>query len=142
MAYNTEATLLEQVSAAQLIQLTDDAQLGIVNSTTLGLAIAGADAEVDSFLRTGGYVLPLAVPVPILIVKWARDITIYNLYRRRQRLPEAVRQAYEDTIAALTQVARGTRKLEVTSVPVADDTQGGAVYGPARLFDRTTLESF
>lgn len=142
MAYITQADLVEQISDSQLIQLTDDAKLGTVDTDTVARAITAAEAEVNGYLATR-YTVPVAAPVPDLIKKWALDIAVYNLYRRRQRMPGDVRTAYEDTIKALTQVAKGTITLGVDPAPAeSSDAKEGEVFGPDRVFDRDKLGSF
>ena len=142
MAYITQTDLTEQLSESQLIQLTDDDKLGIVNTDRVSRAIASADAEINGFVATK-YTVPIAAPIPALIKGWAVGITVYSLWRRRQRVPEDVRKAYEDVIARLRDVASGKLTLGIDPPP-AESSQAavGAVYGPTRVFTRDTLEGF
>lgn len=142
MPYLTQSDLIEQISEAQLTQLTDDTKLGIVDVDTVTRVITAAEAEVNGYLATR-YSVPVGVPVPDLVKKWALDIAVYNLYRRRQRMPADVRTAYEDTIKALTQVAKGTITLGVDPAPAeSSEAQEGEVFGPERILDREKLTTF
>lgn len=114
--YVTQADLEGQISESQLIQLTDDAKLGIVDVDILTRVIDASEAEVNGYLAPR-YGVPVGSPVPVLVKKWSLDIAIYNLYRRRQRMPADVRTAYEDTIKALGQVAKGVMTLGVDPPP-------------------------
>ena len=142
MAYIVQADLLAQLSNAQLIQLTDDAKTGSVDTDKVDKAIADAEAEVNGYVATK-HSVPLASPIPDLIKKLAIDITIYNLYRRRQRTPEDVRTAYEDAVKKLEGIARGLITLGVDPQPAeSSKATQGETSGPARVFDRDKLGSF
>lgn len=142
MAYIVQADLLAQLSNAQLIQLTDDAKTGSVDAAKVTQGITDAEAEINGFLATR-YSTPVAAPVPDLIKKLSIDVTIYNLYRRRQRIPQDVRQAYEDAIKKLEQIAKGLITLGIDPPPAeSSKATQGETFGPARVFDRGKLESF
>jgi len=81
MAYSTQADILEQLSEAHLIQLTDDAGAGTVDADVVSRAIADADAEIDSYCATK-YDTPFTT-VPAVIRKLSVDMAIYNVYARR-----------------------------------------------------------
>ena len=49
MAYSTQTDLLEQITEDELIQLTDDADAGAVDSDAVTRAIVDADAEIDGY---------------------------------------------------------------------------------------------
>lgn len=142
MAYIIQADLKEQLSDVHLIQLTDDPKLGIVDAAIVSKAIASAEAEINGYVAKQASV-PLTAPIPELIKKLAIDITVYNLYRRQKRTPDDVRTAYEDAIRKLEHYAKGLITLGIDPPP-APSTQAsaGAVFGPARVFDRETLKGF
>ena len=142
MSYIVQADLLAQVSEAQLVQLTDDETIGVVNTTRVSQAIADADAEIDGYVATR-YAVPVAAPVPALLKKLSIDITIYNLWRRRQKIPELVRTAYEDAIKKLEQIAKGTITLGVDPAPAeSSKSSAGETFGPERVFDRDKMGGF
>jgi len=142
MSYITQSDLSGQISDSELIQVTDDAKLGVVSATVVSKAIADAEAEVNGYLATK-YAVPIGGTVPDLVKKLCIDAAIYNLYRRRKRVAEDVRQAYEDAIKKLEQIAKGIITLGIDPPPAAL-TQGssGEVFGPDRVFDRDKLGSF
>ena len=86
MAYCTQSDLLEQISEDDMIQLTDDADAGNVDDDVVTRAIADADAEIDSYCGTK-YDVPFST-VPVMVRKLSVDMSIYNLYARRQGAPE------------------------------------------------------
>jgi phage gp36-like protein len=143
MAYCTEDDLLEQLDEARLIQLTDDQGLGAVDSDRVARAIADADQEVDSYVGTR-HTVPLN-PVPAIIRKLSVDIALYNLYGRREAVPEARRDRYKTAIHKLEQVAAGRISLgaqDPEGTPPAIDETRMSTDNPERLFSRSTMEGF
>ena len=61
------------VSNAQLIQLTDDAKTGEVDTDKVTKAIEDAEAEVNGYVGRR-YTVPIAAPIPNLIQKLSTDI--------------------------------------------------------------------
>jgi phage gp36-like protein len=141
MSYILEADLLGQLSQAQLVQLTDDVGNGVVDSTRVTQAITDAEGEINGYVATR-YAVPLIVPVPDLIKKLDIDITVYNLWRRRQKIPDLIRTAYEDAVKKLEAIAKGTITLGVDAAPAAQSGSAGETFGPERVFNRDKLGSF
>ena len=142
MAYIVQADLSESLSETQLMMLTDDEKVGMVNADRVARVIVSAEAEVNGFLATR-YLVPFAAPVPDLVQAWTLTVATYYLYRRR-RVPEDIRTAYEDTIARLRDVAAGRLMLGVDPAPTeAGNVNAGEVFGPEpRVFTRDTLWGF
>src|SRR5262245_61353943 len=139
MSYITISDIEGQLSTAQLVQLTDDAKSGEVDTDKITKAIDDADAEVNGYVGRR-YTVPVQPPVPDLLQKLSTDIAVWNLYRRRQRAPENVRQAYEDAIATLKMIAEGDMVLPIPTPP--SGLTGGEVFGPERVFTRDKLKGF
>lgn len=142
MAYIVQDDLLGQLPQAQLVQLTDDIGNGVIDETRVTQAITDAEAEIDGYVATR-YAVPIAAPVPALIKKLAIDITVYNLWRRRQKIPDMIRTAYEDAVKKLEAIAKGTITLGVDPAPAeSTKSSAGETSGPERVFDRDKLGSF
>ena len=142
MPYCTQADILESLSEAELIQLTDDAGAGTVDPDVVERAIADADATVDAHCQ-GRYSVPLASPVPGVIRRISVDITVYNLYSRRDdTMPETRKERMKSAERFLEKVARGEIRLG-TAQP-APETTGGSVdiESQDRIFDRGKLRGF
>lgn len=121
MAYCTQSDLLEQISQDELIQLTDDADLGVVDTTVVDRAIADADAEIDSYCGAK-YDVPFS-PVPVMVRKLSVDLSIYNLFARRRGAPEDRKERYDNAIRFLKDVSRGLGSLGADA-PSGDDEAG------------------
>ena len=129
------------VSTAQLVQLTDDEKTGEVDTDKVTKAIEDAESEVNGYVGKR-YSVPIAPPIPNLVQKLSTDIAVWNLWRRRQRAPENVRQAYEDAIKTLEKIAAGEIVLDVEALPPASTLTGGEVFGPERVFTRDKMKGF
>jgi phage gp36-like protein len=124
MPYCTQSDILEQLDESELIQLTDDDDLGVVDVSVVTRAIADADAEIDGYCGTR-YTVPFAT-VPDIIRKFSVDVAIYNLYARRRGAPEDRKQRYDAALRFLRDIAKGVASLGVNA-PADDDDSGPAV---------------
>lgn len=103
-------------------------------------AILDADAEIDGYLAKR-YPVPMN-PVPKVIRKFSKDITVYNLYSR-VGIDENEREKnyltrYKAAINFLKLVADGKIDLGVSSQQSTAST-GFQVSSNNRLFSRNTL---
>ena len=121
MAYCTQTDLLESISEADLVDITDDADAGTIDTDAVDRAIADADAEINTYCAVQ-YDVPFAT-VPAMVRKLAVDIAIYNLYARRRGAPEDRKERYDNAIALLKSVSDGTVSLGVDT-PTPDDEGG------------------
>jgi len=141
--YSTKADILESLSEAELIDLTDDADLGVVDDAVVDRAIADADAEIDAYCGSRHQV-PFAA-VPAMIRKVSVDIAIYNLYARRRGAPADRKERYDNAIRFLRGVADGTVSLGVgdpDGTPSGSEAPSMSQDNPARVFGRANLEFF
>lgn len=148
MAYCAQADIEEQLSQAELIQLTDDTGTGSVDATAVARAIADADDEINSYLQER-YTVPLA-PVPGLVRKLSVDLAIYNLYSRRDIGMPVRTQRYEADVKLLKSLAKGEASLGVEPPPAEVHDEGIQTSRPEsdRIFTRKkgdtagTLDNF
>ena len=139
MPYCTETDVKLAIPEADLVQLTDDSDAGVVDSDVVTRAIADADAEIDSYIGVK-HGLPLA-STPAIIRRISVDIAIHNLYQRRQGPPEFRAKKYENAIAILWKIASGDLKIGTS------DDKNVAVPGllsssPSRVFSRDDLDGY
>lgn len=124
MPYCTQQNLIDRFDAAELIQRTDRANLGVIDAAVLAQAISDADAEINSYLTA--YPLPLAT-VPANLVRIACDITRYYLYD--DVVTDQVKARYDSAIKYLVQVGRGLISLAPDQAGVvAAATEAGAQF--------------
>lgn len=142
MAYSTQADITEQMDEAVLIQLTDDDDRGVVDTSVTERAISRADAEINAHYQVR-YDVPLT-PVPDTIRDKSVDIAIYYLYCRRYDPPQNVIDRYKNAIRFLEKIMTGGIKLGAATPTVTDDNQPVRVSTDAddRDFTMTTMEGF
>ncbi len=138
MAYCDKADLLEQLDERELVQLTDDDGLGVVDPGVIESAITDAGGEIDGYLG-GRYPVPLD-PVPAIIRKLAVDIAIYNLHARRLGPPEHREARYRNAIRFLEKVASGRIGLGASDPDPVPCSQAPRFNAPGRIFSRETLK--
>ena len=128
--------LIARFGEQELIQLTDRASTGVIVTSVAERAIADATAEIDGYLRAGGYTVPLS-PAPELLERIAADIARFHLYD--DQATEEVRKRYEDQVALLRRIASGDVRLGVGE---GDGAGSAEVAASERVFTRDGLRDF
>lgn len=141
MPYATQQDLVDRFGEEELVQLTDRQvpPAGTVDGTVIGKALADADALIDGYLAAR-YAIPIT-PSPPLLVKLAADVARYFLHGKSAT--ETVRQAYEDALKVLQEIARGLAVVPGASTPAGPSPSGApAVLAPERRLGPETLSGF
>lgn len=140
MSYATQADLVSRYGETEIIQLSDRANTGVIDSGVVEDKLADADAEIEAYLGMR-FALPLAV-VPTVLKRVACDIARYHLYDNRAT--DDVVRRYKDAIAFLSALAAG--KVSIGIDPVAGTTPAASdvpvVDAAPQVFDRGTLGDF
>ena len=135
----TQDDILEQLDEAVLIQLTDDADVGMVDADMVTRAIADADAVIDSYVGTR-FEVPMS-PVPDVIRGHSVRLAICNLYARRRGVPDDRKERCKEAIAFLKDVSAGKAILGAATAPTTtSDTVD--IESNTRIFDRDKLTGF
>jgi phage gp36-like protein len=140
MAYCAQADILELIPESELIQLTDDGDLGVIDDGVVTRAIADADSEIDGYCGDR-YSVPFT-DVPDMVRKLSVDIAIYNLYARRQGAPEGRKQRYDAAVRFLERVADGKASVPGGTGTTESATDRVSLSSAARVFSRDNLEGF
>ena len=136
MTYASQQDMVDRFGNDELIQLTDRANIGVIDATVVARALGDADAEINGYLAAQ-YALPLA-SVPAVLVRLACDIARYQI--SADRVTESVRDRYKDAVAFLKSLSKGEAQLGVaTGQPVQPTISGVAFTGPDRVFSRNKL---
>jgi phage gp36-like protein len=139
MTYATQQDMIDRFGSTELIELTDRANLGSIDTTVLGRALADADAEINGYLASR-YTLPLLSVPPVLVAK-ACDIARYYLYD--VRVTEAVKARYDDAVSYMQSLAKGLVSLGLDPVNVPVVVAGGVqVQGGTRVFSADNLSDY
>jgi len=80
--------------------------------------ITAADVEIDTYLRSR-YDLPITGTIPERLKQISKDISIYNLYKRRHKtdMPEDIVGFYKDRIKDLKEIQKGSIDIGVPEAP-------------------------
>lgn len=134
MSYCTINDITKDLSKEILIELTNDDNKDtdfvdfedandqvVINANE---QINAADDEIDSYIRAR-YTLPI-VNIPERLKQISKDISIYNLYKRRHRqdMPEGIVNIYKDRIKELLNIQAG--KIDI-GVPEAPQNMAGEI---------------
>jgi len=111
MPYCTQADISPaRLTAAQLIQLTDDAKTGAVNAAVVTTCIAAASGLIENYCRER-YQVPLQQTAEL--TEMCVSIAVYKLYNRRPgKMTETVQQSYKDVIVLLKDIAAKKASLD------------------------------
>lgn len=143
MAYCTLDDITEKVSEDVLIELTDDADAGAIDTSRTDRAISDAESEIDAYCG-GRYKVPLD-PVPGIIRKCCVDIAVYNLFQRRSGATEERQRDYKNAIAFLQSVATGKASLGQQPEPESPEESTGQVSlvgSRTKIFDPDLMEKY
>jgi phage gp36-like protein len=139
MAYHTRTDMVNKLTEEALVELTDDANSGIVDEAVLAAAASSAANIIDGYISSG-YSLPLN-PVPGILQEVSAGLAIHDLYRRRASgdMPKSVREDRDNAIRILEHIAEGKIKLtpiETQSTFLTNKTASD------RDFSKTVLKRF
>jgi phage gp36-like protein len=130
VSYCTQQDLIDEFGEAELIQLTDEAGLGVIGAEAVEKAIARADRKINRYLA-GRNELPLTSDD---VVDLACDITRYYLYANQ--VTELVKERFHDAIKELEKMA--ARKIAVVDTAGTDAPESATVemMSSASVFGR------
>lgn len=123
-----------------LAQLTDDEGTGGMSAGRVEAAIEDAQSEVDGYCGKR-YKVPFSVP-PRLVKRLTAILSKYNLYARRDIVPESLETQRKAAIKALDDISKGVISLGVETEPTPSPETGGVISGPAKVFGRDNLTGF
>ena len=141
MPYSDINDLKDRTDEADIISLTDDGDLGVVDTDITDAAIAWADAKINAYLGKR-YGVPLD-PVPEIVNGLSVDIAVYRLYQRRGRTSDAVRNDYLDAMKFLRDIADGKAELDGIVEATPENTPDTVTITTSpRIFSRSKMEGF
>jgi phage gp36-like protein len=142
----SEFDLELQISAAKVIQLADDDGDQVADEEVIEAVCTKASALINDMLEPmySGYVPFAEATCPAILKHLARDIAAFELYARRNNVPEIVQYRYEWALQKLKEYASGKLPL-ITETPlvqsVADDIESSTAFTD-RVFTRETLAGY
>lgn len=128
MAYATVDDLISLFGEDETTVLSNKGGSDILDREALELAIGYASSEVDSYLA-GRYAVPLATPVPPVVMMVTADIVRYRLTSGDVSEKDPVAARYKTTVAWLRDVASGVVSLPCAGT-ASGETSGGVEINP------------
>ena len=138
--YATLDDLKKEISEEELIQLTDDDGLGMINQTVVDEICERASAEIDGYLATR-YSVPLDTP-HILIKRICVDLVLYYLKLRRSMVTDDIRDRKKNADKLLDKISKGQIKLGVSEEPEQVQTTEVKARTRSKYFDDETWEAY
>lgn len=140
--YASQQDLIDRYGQQRLVDLTDRSEpfAGTIDEDVIEQALSDAAGEIDGYLRSGGYSLPLADPP-----SWLRSLCMVLAYRylHIEGAPEGVQSETDQARRSLRDIANGKLKLPDAKGGGGDGGDGRVqVGGPERTFGRDTLKGF
>jgi len=140
MPYATQSDMTTLFGEREVIQITDRALLGVIDTAVLADALELASDEIDGYIG-GRYALPLSSS-PRLLSRVCCDIARYRLLGADAQETEPARNRYRDAIRLLEQVRDGKMTLgldpaqqPVGTGPTIKINNGRRMFGPGSLDD-------
>lgn len=140
MPYATLQDLIDRFSEAELLQIADRDQDGVVDAAVVEAALADASDIIDGYISTRCQ-LPLQV-VPGIVKGWCCDITRARLFRFDP--PDYVIEANKVAQSQLRDVQAGRMALQVAGVQpeVAISNDLPEIEDGERLFTGRSLRAW
>ncbi len=141
MPYATQVDMVNRFGDAEVIQLTDRANIGEIDVTVLANALASSEQEINAYLDAR-YAVPLGT-VPIIVRDFTCDITRYRLCGAEVVETEEIRRRYEDAVKFFMNVAKGVISLGLDVSSQAQAPSSGVLSGNAdRVFSQSSLVDY
>lgn len=137
MPYATQQDIVDRYSQETLLLLADRDGDQVIDSAVVDQALADASAEIDTYVAAK-YDLPLQ-QVPEVLKRLCVDIVIYRLSSDADMATEEKRQRYEDAIALLARIAKGTVSLGLDVPPPSTNGVVNISSQPRRFSRRRLL---
>ena len=130
MAYCSIQDLIARFGETELVELTDEQNLGVIDEEQIAQVISDVDGFIDGYL-SGRYTLPLA-SIPASLTRAACHLVRYDLY---DDPPPHVQKRFDQALAWLRDLSAGRGSLGINqdgSQPATSDTvsmsSGGNVF--------------
>ena len=124
--YITTDEVVEQLTEKAVAQFTDDVSGQAVNYELLTEIIVNSSGLIDNYLR-GRYRLPLNNEHYILKAI-CLELVKYELYKRRGKIPDAVKEAYTEAVERLKAIQKRDIVLDEGEVITIVYNKENSVY--------------
>lgn len=141
MAFCSIEDITSTVTQDDVLQLTDDEDSGVINTSRVDEAIAKADGLILAFTGSN-----IPDHVPEIIRQISVELSIYHLYKRRfaSNMPESIDKGYSRSMDLLKQIQGG--KISIGSIEADQAVTSGQYQTnktkPDRMFGSDVLAGY
>ena len=137
MPYATQQDIVDRYGADALYVAADRNNDNVIDTAAVDRALTDATDEINTYVGAR-YQLPLN-PVPSVLLRLCVDIALYRL-SPGAALTEEKRLRYDDVMALLRGIAKGTATLGISDGSEAQTTAGDAeLISNPRRYTRETM---
>jgi phage gp36-like protein len=123
--YATKDDIEDLYGVDVLIRVADHNKDGMADEDVIAKGLLGADEICDAYL-SARYSVPIT-PIPGIVRSCAIDISLYKMALGRAQRTDEMRVRYQDALALLEKIAKGTVGL---GLPPADPDGDGVDNDP------------
>ena len=140
-AFATQADMEARFDRAELVQLTDQANVDAIDSVRMAQALARASGDVLSHLSAK---YDASADLGQTALDRLRDIAcdLSRFYLHRDTAPDGVTKRFDIAMRALREIRDGTQKLDTGSHKLAARPEGVMVAVPERKFGRDSMVEY
>ena len=145
MSYSVLDDINKAITAATVIELTDDEGTGLVNEARVNEAIARADSHIDSYIGTRYTVPVVSVPVPEILNTFSVDMAVYDLFSRKLEVPKVFDDKYNHAIKHLKDISSGVASIGGAEEPAPATPDNAAetnLTDETQIFTRDSQRGF
>jgi phage gp36-like protein len=137
--YIDQADLKTYLSDADLVMLTDDDNLGSIDTATVNQDIAGAESEIDGMISKQ-YKTPITGTIPETVKEWAVQLATVRLHQRKPPVPSDIWDMATEARRQLGLVNDGTISLDIGEDPPDESSDREAQFtSNTRQFNRPNM---
>lgn len=114
MSYATQQDIVDLYGEDLLVRVADYDKDNVPDETVVSNGLREADTVCDAYL-SARYTVPVT-PTPGIVRTCAIDIALYKMALGADRRTSEMRQRYEDALAMLERISKGTVGLGLPSV--------------------------
>ncbi len=120
MAYAIRDDIVDLYGEDLLVRVADLDKDGVADDDVIEKALAGADQIINAYL-SAQYTIPVT-PTPGVVNTCAIDIAVYRMALQRGGRTDEMRVRYEDALALLEKISKGT--VGLGQLPTDEDGDG------------------
>lgn len=141
MAYCTLEEVKLQLEESEIIELTDDNDLGVIDTNNFAACVTSAERLIDGYCQSH-YTVPFTTPIPALITEIAIRLTIAALYARKRQGNETAKELRQSQESLLAKINKGEIQIGISDTSPISPQTTSASRVRTKIFDETMMDKF